>query len=190
MERPEDLVVAVSDADLAARLSAGDGLAVFATGGDLARTLGTRPPLDRTTVLELPIDLLDVSLDDVDLVACAHVQAFSPWWRGRWLFGPVVAIMNAEFIGEWDVAPRGHPNDGRVEVLECSPSLSVRDRLAVRRRLPLGTHVPHPAITIRSVREVELVFESPLVVWVDGKRRGTSRTLTVRVRPDAAIVYS
>ena len=26
-----------------------------------------------------------------------------------------LAVMNAQWIGRWDVAPKGHPNDGMVE---------------------------------------------------------------------------
>ncbi len=98
--------------------------------------------------------------------------------------------MNAQFVGDWDVAPRGHPNDGRVEVLEIVGSMSIRDRLAVRRRLPLGTHVPHPAIRTRSVREATFEFERPMVALIDGLDVGTVRSLSVRVRPDAVHAYA
>ena len=46
------------------------------------------------------------------------------WWRGR-----VVAAMNAEFLGPWDVAPRAHPGDGLLDVLDVSPAMSLADRL-------------------------------------------------------------
>lgn len=190
VDRPVGLVTARSDADLTDLLREEGGPPVMVAGGDLARTFGTVSQHDLATVLELPIDLIDVSIDDADLVACAHVVVRSRGRRGGWWFGPVVVVMNAEFIGEWDVAPRGHPNDGRVEVIEGATALSVRDRLEVRRRLPLGTHVPHPAITTRSVREAEWSFASPMAVVVDGRRRGQTRTLAVRVRPDAAIVHA
>ena len=98
--------------------------------------------------------------------------------------------MNAEFIGEWDIAPRGHPNDGRAEVFDVDASMSVRERLAARRRLPTGTHVPHPKIRTRSIRSDVWQFERPLEVTVDGRRVG--RGIDARGRPsspDAAAVY-
>jgi diacylglycerol kinase family enzyme len=98
--------------------------------------------------------------------------------------------MNAEFIGEWDVAPRGHPNDGRMEVFDVDASMTVRDRIAARRRLRTGTHVPHPRVSTRSVRRGAWSFARPLEVVVDGRRIGRASSLAIDVVPDAAIVYA
>ena len=124
--RPDDLVTVASDRDVVEALHRRPGSPVEVTRGDLARTLGVGAshdrsgrPVARSMLNEMPIDLVEVSLDGGEpVVACAHVVARSPWHRGHWLRGPILAVMNAEFIGEWDVAPRGHPNDGRVEVFE------------------------------------------------------------------------
>ena len=160
-------------------------------GGDLARTLGS-PPLDddAPSVLELTLDLVDVTCDVGRFVACAHVVVRPRWTRGGWWFGPVTVVMNAEFIGDWDVAPRGHPNDGRVEVLQADTAMSLRERLAVRRRLPAGR-------TSRTRRSPPDRFgkrrSSSNIAWSwrsTGSVVGSSRTSSVRVRPDAAIVYA
>jgi hypothetical protein len=191
------VVGVASDAELV-RIAFGAGCPpVQLHGGDLARTLGhagstadAMASSDEQTLLEYPIDVIDVATDAGDFVACAHIVACRPAARGgRWL-GPLVAVMNAQFIGAWDVAPRGHPNDGRVEIVEVDARFSIRDRLVARRRLPLGTHVPHPAISTRSVREGTFEFASPMVLRIDGVKVGRCRTLGVRVRPDAAIVYA
>jgi diacylglycerol kinase family enzyme len=149
--------------------------------------LATRP-----TVNEYVIDLLEVRLDDAEepIVACAHVVARSPWPSGHWLRGRILVVMNAEFIGDWDIAPRGHPNDGRVEVVDVDPSMSARERLAARRRLPTGTHVPHPRIATRSVRTGSWQFARPLDVVVDGRRVDRASTLSIDVLADAATVYA
>ena len=59
--------------------------------------------------------MLRVDADGRRLTAVAHVVARGggPWWRG-----PIVAVMNADRLGRWDVAPRAHPNDGRLDVVE------------------------------------------------------------------------
>jgi diacylglycerol kinase family enzyme len=98
--------------------------------------------------------------------------------------------MNSEFMGEWDVAPRGHPNDGRFESFAVDPAMSVRLRLTARRRLRTGTHVPHPLITVRSARSATWSFSEPLEVLVDGRRAGRARTIAVAVEPDAGVVYA
>lgn len=188
--RPADLRIVGDDATLAAALRDGEGPAA-AAAGDMYRTLGARPIGTRERVLALPIDLVEVTLDDqVARVALAHVVARTPWWAGSWWRGPVLIVMNAEFLGDWDVAHRGHPNDGRVEVQLADAALTARDRWAARTRLPLGSHVPHPQITTRSVRSASWTFDRPLAVFVDGRPAGTSRAVSVEVHPDAATLYA
>jgi hypothetical protein len=195
--RPPDLVVVHSDAELATELSRERGFPIGVAGGDLARTLGVTSTsagtlATRPTVNEYVIDLLEVRLGGAEepIAACAHVVARSPWRSGNWLRGRILVVMNAEFIGDWDIAPRGHPNDGRVEVVDVDPSMSARERLAARRRLPTGTHVPHPSIATRSVRSGSWQFARPLDVVVDGHRVDRASTLSIEVLADAATVYA
>jgi diacylglycerol kinase family enzyme len=93
--------------------------------------------------------------------------------------------MNAQFLGTWDVAPRSHPNDGRLDVFDVAASMAWTERVKARRRLPTGTHVPHPAVTVTRVAAVQETFEPLLAVWLDGTPMGTVRNLSVRVEPDA-----
>jgi len=189
---PDRLVVARTDADVvdAVERSAATGTAVGIGGGDLARTLGDPSLVGRPTLNELTIDLLEVRLDGVAVRACAHVTARLPWSRGGWLRGPVLIVMNAEFLGPWDVAPRGHPNDGRAEVFEVAASMRLRVRLDARRRARTAAHVPHPDIVQRSVRSADWTFPTALDVHVDGRRVGAARQLAIAVVPDAATVYA
>ena len=97
--------------------------------------------------------------------------------------------MNVDHLGEWDVAPRAHPGDGRADVVEVDASMGVRARWQARRRLPSGTHVPHPHVAARRVAEASWTFDRPRQLWVDGVRRGTVRSLRVVVEPDGAVVH-
>ena len=112
----------------------------------------------------------------------AHLVARRSWWRGR-----IVAGMNAEFVGPWDVAPRAHPNDGLLDVLDVSPAMPPLDRLRARGRLPSGSHVPHPAIAVARRSALQLAFDRPTPVWLDGEAVGEGRNLSLRVEPDALI---
>ena len=127
----------------------------------------------------LPLDALRVRLDDVDMLAVAHVVARHGWWRG-----PLLAVLNCAYIGDWNVAPRAHPNDGRFDVVEVSAAMSVRQRLQARRRLPLGTHVPHPQIAVRTAESAVWQFDTPRDVYVDSVARGRATRLEIVIAPD------
>ncbi len=190
--RPPELLVVADDRALVDALTGTNRVPVALSGGDLAQTLGASGPGRRERLNEFPIDLIEVRLDDATeaFISCAHVVARSPWWRGSWWRGPVLVAMNAEFYGASDVAPRGHPNDGRVETFLVDATMSVRQRLVARRRLATGAHVPHPAIATRSVRTSRWTFSQPLDVFVDRQRVGRASTIEVTVEPDAAIVLA
>lgn len=163
---PADLEVAADDAALAALVDAGRG-PVAVSGGDLHRTLGApAPPRAGDACRRLPVDLLRCRLDGETRVAVAHVVVRRPgplgWWRG-----PILAVCNAQFHRRWDVAPRGHPNDGRGDLVEVAASMPVRQRRLARRRLPSGTHLPHPDIATRRITTVERQLDPGLVVHLD-----------------------
>ena len=131
--------------------------------------------------------MLRVEADGRRFTAVAHVVVRDRRWAG-WR-GPVVAVMNADRLGRWDVAPRAHPNDGRVDVVEVDGAMGLRARWQARRRLPTGTHVPHPAIRTARAAERTWRFDRPLGLWVDSVGRGTVRSLRVTVEPDGATVH-
>jgi hypothetical protein len=154
-------------------------------GGDLCRTLGGRGDEGRVRSdggRRLPVDLGSVLVDGRQHWFVAHLVARRSWWRGR-----VVAAMNAEFVGPWDVAPRAHPNDGVLDVVDVAASMSVSDRFKARGRLPSGAHVPHPAIATSRRQAVQLDLDRPTPVWLDGERIGEARRLSVRVEADALV---
>jgi hypothetical protein len=153
-------------------------------GGDLCRTLGGRGDHDRlhsTEAVTLTCDLGSVLVDGRIHWFVAHAVLRRSWWRGR-----LVAAMNAQWRGRWDVAPRAHPGDGLLDVLDGD--LPVGDRWKARSRLPQGTHLPHPGITVRRVPAAQFDLDPPLDVWLDGERVGRARTASVRVERDALTV--
>lgn len=189
--RPANLRVVPDDATVVAALEDDPDRPVAASGGDLHRTLGAPDISGATEVRELPIDLLAVTTDDGAVrTACAHVVVRRPWWRGGSWRGDFVMVMNAEFLGAWHVVARGHPNDGRAESCAWGADFGVRQRVAARRRLPTGAHVPHPLIETRSFRRREWAFGTTMTVVVDGVTVGRSRSLLVEVRPDAACIHA
>jgi hypothetical protein len=181
-EAPAGLVDVASDAALATHLATGDHPPLRVLGGDLLRSLGGRSPGG----WRFPIDVLRVTADGRELLAVAHVVA-----RGRsWWSGGVLAVMNVDHLGRWDVAPRAHPNDGRADVVTVDAAMGRRARWQAWRRLPTGSHLPHPAITTERAAHGSWTFEPPRRLWLDGVARGTVRSLEVAVAPDAAVVHT
>lgn len=186
---PADGVEVRSDAEARAALEAARSerrqLPVLGLlGGDLCRTVGGRGDRDRLRrddAVTLPIDLGEVLIDGRLHLFVAHLVARRSWWRG-----PILAVMNAQWIGSWDVAPRSHPNDGLVDVF--SGDLSLDDRLKARGRLRTGTHVPHPGIEQRRTAALQLELDRPTPIWLDGERVAVGRSLSIRVEPDAVTV--
>jgi hypothetical protein len=175
--RPIELTTAADDATLARLVVADPHGRYGLSGGDVFRSLGSPEPRD--PVQRLPMDALAVTVDGRELLAVAHVVARRGWWRG-----PLLAVMNADHVGEWNVAPRAHPNDGRADVVEVDAAMSLRHRWQARGRLPQGTHVPHPNIHVRTATEGAWTFPAPVRVWVDGVEIGRAERLALRVLPD------
>jgi YegS C-terminal NAD kinase beta sandwich-like domain len=153
-------------------------------GGDLARTCGGAIG-DHPISAKVTVDVMRVSLDDVEQTwGVAHVVM-----RRQWLRNEVVMVMNAQFYRSYDIVPRGHPNDGRLDVLRVDQEMGWRERLQARRRARTGTHLPHGHLSAQSVTEVELDFDSPMAIWIDGVRWDTARRVRVTVEPDAFTAY-
>ncbi len=152
-------------------------------GGDLCRTLGGRGDRgrwERGEAVHVPVDLGSVLLDGRQHWFVAHLVARRSWWRGR-----LIGAMNAQFLGSWDVAPRAHPGDGLLDVVDAAADLPLLDRVRARRRLPAGGHVPHPQITVTRRPAVQLELAAPTPVWLDGEPVGEARNLSLRLEPDA-----
>jgi diacylglycerol kinase family enzyme len=66
--------------------------------------------------------------------------------------------------------------------------MSVRQRLIAARRLPTGSHLPHPDLSQQRSTSGEWTFARPLTLWLDGVRVGRTKVLRVRVVPDALTV--
>ncbi|MFZ6002563.1 MAG: diacylglycerol/lipid kinase family protein [Actinomycetota bacterium] len=150
-------------------------------GGDLCRTLGgtgDEARLRSADAVTVPVDLGAVLVDGRLHWFVSHLVARRSWWRGR-----VTVAMNAQFIGDWDVAPRSHPNDGRLDVLDGD--LPIGQRLQARSRLRLGTHVPHPGIDECRVEAIQLELARATPIELDGERIGSARRLSIRIEPDA-----
>lgn len=193
VEMPPGLRVVDGDAAaseaVAVALAAGEPVPDLGLGGgDLARTMGGgtlgRFTGDRT-VVRAPVDLWRVQADHWSGWSLAHVVLRRRWWHG-----PVVMVMNAQFLGRYDVAPRSHPHDGVLDVLEVDAAMGLRARVQARARARTGTHLPHPALHSTRRSEWSATFDRPLGLWVDGVHRGSSQSVRITLHPDPLVVHA
>lgn len=177
-----------SDADAGALIASGCREFIL-TGGDMWRTIGGSTSHDglRTVV---PIDLLMVEFSVGDVIERTWAFAHAVFDRSRGTFGrgDISYVMNAQYHGKWDVAPRGHPNDGRMDVVTISAEMSWRQRMLLRRRLPTGTHLPHPQIRTQSLAGPWTVDASGTLT-LDGARRLSVDRVRIDLEADALTVW-
>jgi hypothetical protein len=152
-------------------------------GGDLCRTLGGTGDVQRlaTHGHTVTCDLGSVLVDGRIHWFTAHLVALHSRLAGRF-----VVVMNAAFIGSWNLGPRAHPGDGLLDVSDGN--LRPSQRIRAVRRLRSGTHLPHPDIATSRVDAFSASFERPVRVLLDGVRVGTARKLAIRVEKDALTV--
>lgn len=182
---PDDGVVVRTDAEArraieAARASGRPYPVLGLLGGDLCRTLagaGDESRLRSAEARTFPIDLGQVLVDGRLHLFVAHAIARSRWWTRA------VVAMNAQWVGDWNLGPRAHPNDGVIDTYDAA--LPLTDLWKVRRRLAAGAHLPYPGV--KESRGAALQFElaKALPVWIDGERVDGGRVFAVRVEPDA-----
>jgi YegS C-terminal NAD kinase beta sandwich-like domain len=198
---PPDLEVTGDDVALAAAARAAPGgLVRFRPDAtsDLARAVGLRSGADPAPpASELPVDAVRL----LDGLACNAVvlgvapdrlrwrsPAFGlevvidgePWFAGH---ATTLVVANGQFLRGADLAPRGHPGDGRLEVQVYA--LRRSERRAMRRRLATGTHLPHARIHTRTARTVDAQGPRPLALEVDGRARTAVAGLRAEVVPAA-----
>ncbi|NQV96625.1 MAG: hypothetical protein HQ486_02410 [Acidimicrobiaceae bacterium] len=156
---------------------------------NLARVLGIDgakvTPDTTTKVLStlfdlIRVDYLTVKGTPITVFGLGYALLRNSWWHGE-----IVAVLNESFIGDWDCAPRAHPNDGKLDVVIVSSKMKPSQRLLASRRVRSGTHIPHPGITIAQQTYFETTIGAPKMLIVDGRQISTVKACEFTVIPDA-----
>ncbi len=154
--------------------------ALLLRGGDLCRTLGGGP--DRAVSgVRFAVDVGEVVIDGAPHYFVAHLVARTATWRSAFV------AMNAQWVRRWNLGPKAHPGDGLLDTYEIE--LEAAQLIAVRARAGRGAHLPHPGIQERRLAAVSAEFDHARSVRLDGCVVGRTRTLSLRVIPDALTVY-
>lgn len=149
-------------------------------GGDLCRTLGGGTGRSELLGVVFTVDVGEALLDGRLHLFVAHLVARTRLWTRAFV------AMNAQFVGDWNLGPRAHPNDGLLDTYDVT--LPRNQLLAVRARLHHGAHLPHPGIRERRTAALQVELDRPLPVRLDGAGAGPARVISVRAQPDALTV--
>ena len=193
--RPENLVICETDA-AASQLATNYFLqqkpipAIAITRSNLSRALGTTgADIDSQNMQATPFDLIEITFADDSktgqrVLALGYGVLRKCWWSGE-----IVAAMNTSFIGDWDCAPRSHPNDGKFDLLTVKSEMKPTQRLIASRRLRLGTHLPHPQISVKQLTSFEADCSAEPNLYVDNRKFVCVNQCKFRLLPDALTLY-
>ncbi|MFM7744482.1 MAG: hypothetical protein ACKO8T_02315 [Actinomycetota bacterium] len=163
---------------------------ILATG-DLARELGVddRKATHDGPWLRLPLDMITV--EAVDSRGRHHERVVTSWLTaGSQMHGDFLIVSSTSFVGGRRIFSRAHPNDGRLDWLALHPGMSLRQRMAFRRRTRTGTHLPHPLVSVGTGGSLTRSFARPVTVRFESAESMTNVVeLTATIRPDAAFTH-
>ena len=193
--RPENLVICETD-EAASQLATNYFLqqkpipAIAIKRSNLSRALGTMgADIDSQNMQATPFDLIEVTFVDASkteqkVLALGYGLLRKSWWRGE-----IVAAMNTSFIGDWDCAPRSHPNDGKFDLLTVNSEMKPAQRLIASRRLRLGTHLPHPQISVKQLTSFVADCSAEPNLYCDNRKFACVTYCKFRLLPDALTLY-
>ena len=183
IERRTDLHVAFDDRDVVNLFQLGESL-ISLRGGDLYKSLGgnsKETSLDNEKSIALKIDLGKIDLNGSQYFFasyCRIANSFQPWHS--------TFIVNSPVIHNRRISPKGHPGDGKFEIIEFS--MSLRQSLSAYHRSKSGDHLPHPDIKTYRKTEYKAKIEKNQRVTVDGGIVKSSGDFSMSVIPHAISV--
>lgn len=161
------------------------------TSGDLARELGwaERDVNHDGPWLRLPLDLIEVVA--IDERGRRHERAVATWLTAGWhMRGDHLIVSSTSFVGGRRIFSRAHPNDGRLDWLAIQSSMTLRQRVAFRRRTRTETHLPHPLVKLGTGSMLSHSFTRPVTVRFESDEPITAVVeLTAAIRADATYTH-
>jgi diacylglycerol kinase family enzyme len=140
-------------------------------------------------MLRTRLDLIEVSYVLISSQTAKMNFVGNAIIRNSWLRGPITGVFNSSFIGNWDCAPRAHPNDSKLDVVSIDQSMNLRQRLTAKRLVKLGSHLPHPKISYKQTESFKIDLQEPAHLFVDSIDLGMVRQCDFRVISDALSLY-
>ena len=195
-ERPSDLQLVADDVAACEVVSkcvieSSSTLNLSILKSDMARTLGITGATNlNSQMLCTRFDVIEATYvltkSEETIRRCFIGRAFI---SEKLFFGRTIAVLNSSFVGNRDWAPKAHPNDGKLDLVELDSSMNIRQRLTAHRLMKSGSHLPHPQIRYNQLSEYEYATDRSASLSIEGVRIGSIRHCFFRVLPDAVNLY-
>ena len=157
--------------------------------GDIFDALGqpNAPIVGQTRTL-IHIDALQCTITTQsghhELLAASSVT-IGRWRTTPWSTRRFVCVTNGGLYKNKNVAPRAHPNDGMLDIVEVSAAMPWRQRAQSYQRARTGDHLPHPLISVSRGTECEFSLEhSRENLCVDFQPIENWQSIRVKIIPD------
>ena len=166
--------VAKSDKEIAEFATSGENI-IRIVSGNIFRTLGgsenrKHVPTREATMCE--IDLGAVQFNNKKFLFASHCSL-----RQHHFSTKGVLVMNSQFYKNRRVAIRGHPSDGKLDVI--SSELNFRQYMLASKLSESGSHMPHPDIDIKSTGQHSFSFQRDMRIYTDGRLIGRSDAVDI-----------
>ena len=184
---PSSLVLLKDDHDLSSMEKSDIGVLM---AGDIHQALGSPMPVQPGALCtQLDIDAMFVEIqnagfDDVSQLAssCVEIGTFRPSFIHR---NRYVCITNGGLVHGRNLAPRAHPNDGVLDSVTMTSSMTFRDRLSAQKKSLTGTHLPHPEIHVSRGESFSYIRTNKSEqLSIDGHRVSDWLSVRVTIQPD------
>ena len=170
------LPVATSDSEIAEFAAAGEPV-IKLESGNIFRTLGGRGNASIHSSAEntmCEIDLGIVCFQGKEILFASHCSI-----RRSYFSTKGVLVMNSQFYKSRNLSVRGHPSDGKLEMI--TSRLGIRQYFLAAKKSESGSHLPHPDIDTRSAASHTISNERELRIYCDGRLAGCSKDVTIGV---------
>tara|TARA_B100000686_G_C16459140_1_gene796163 strand:+ start:66 stop:686 length:621 start_codon:yes stop_codon:yes gene_type:complete len=180
---PRQIRTAGSDQEIAELYELGEKI-IGLTSGDLHSSLGgnlsvQRTVANKTTACNIDLGKVTTEQDSYIFASyCKILHRYAPW-KGK-------VIVNSQLIAGRRLAPKAHPGDGHLELIESS--LTFRQALLARRKAKLGDHLPHPDLKIKRVHNFKYDFEESKKLVIDNQFIGYHKFVEFEVLPHAITI--
>lgn len=156
---------------------------------EAARDLGlSGARTDSSQMLRTSFDLIEVQAQVGDLRITRFLVGQAVLGNG-FFRGRTVGVFNVSFHAGRDWAPRAHPNDGKMDVVEFAKDMKFAQRFAAYRKLKTGSHLPHPDISYHQSNQYQFDDLRATRLTVDSLDLGAVKTCTFQVIVDAVTLY-